>query len=188
MKRTPNLIAVAFLSLFIPGLLSCAAQPEQANQPAAETGPATARAVCVLHATEGNQAHGTVIFTQEGEQMKVVADVEGVAPGKHGFHIHEFGDCSAPDGSSAGGHFNPDGKPHGAPADAERHVGDLGNIEGGPDGMAHLEWTDSFLSLSGPHSILGRGVIVHAGEDDLKSQPTGNAGGRVACGVIGVAK
>ena len=120
--------------------------------------------------------------------IRVIVDMEGLSPGDHGFHVHEYGDCSAPDGTSAGGHFNPDGQPHGAPTDTERHVGDLGNISADGMGMAHLEWTDTFLSFSGPHSIVGRGVIVHAGADDLTSQPTGNAGARVACGVIGIAR
>lgn len=146
------------------------------------------RAIAVLHPTEGSQVRGTITFTQVGKDIKVVADIEGLTPGNHGFHIHEFGDCSAKDGTSAGGHFNPATMPHGGPADTQRHVGDLGNLEAGADGKAHLEWTDTKLSFTGNQSILGRGVIVHANADDLKTQPTGNAGGRLACGVIGVAK
>ena len=120
--------------------------------------------------------------------MKVIADVTGLTPGKHGFHVHEFGDCSSPDGNSAGAHFNPTHKQHGAPDAADRHAGDLGNIEADAAGKAHLECTDKTMKLLGPDSIVGRAVIVHEKEDDLKTQPTGNAGGRVACGVIGVAK
>ncbi len=149
---------------------------------------AITKAIAVLHPTAGNQAHGTVTFTQSEYGIDVVADLEGLTPGKHGFHIHEFGDCSAVDGTSAGGHFNPDGKAHGAPTAAVRHVGDLGNIAAEADGKAHLEWTDTHLSFGGPHSIIGLAVIVHAAEDDLTSQPTGDAGARVACGVIGIAK
>lgn len=146
------------------------------------------KAVCVLHPTEGNDVHGLVTFTRSGSEIKIVADVEGLTPGKHGFHIHQWGDCSAPDGTSAGGHFNPENTEHGGPADAVRHVGDLGNITAGEDGTAHLEMTDSMIAFSGKHSIIGRGIIVHAGEDDLTSQPTGAAGARVACGVIGIAE
>jgi Cu-Zn family superoxide dismutase len=102
--------------------------------------------------------------------------------------VHELGDCTAPDGTSAGGHFNPEGMPHGAPADAQRHVGDLGNLTADDSGMAHYERTDDVIALSGDHSIVGRGIIVHAGADDLTSQPTGAAGARVACGVIGIAE
>ncbi len=145
------------------------------------------KAVCVLHPTEGNDVTGLVTFTKTDSGIHVVADVQGLTEGKHGFHIHQYGDCSSPDGKSAGGHFNPDGKDHGAPTSADRHVGDLGNITAGADGTAHLEMTDTLLAFQGPHSIIGRGIIVHAGEDDFVTQPTGNAGARVACGVIGIA-
>ena len=146
------------------------------------------RAICVLHATEGNDVKGMVTFVPTAEGISVVADVEGLTEGKHGFHIHEFGDISSLDGKSAGGHFNPDDKPHGAPTDEMRHVGDLGNLVANSDGIAHYEWTDKHITFDGLHSIIGRAIIIHAGEDDLTSQPTGNAGSRVAYGVIGIAK
>jgi Cu-Zn family superoxide dismutase len=145
-------------------------------------------AVCILYPTEGSETSGIVKFNQTLEGIKIVADVNGLTPGKHGFHIHEFGDCSRLDGKSAGGHFNPDDKKHGAPDGSERHIGDLGNLVAGEDGKAHYEWIDSHISFTGSNSILGRAIIVHAGEDDLTSQPTGNAGARLACGVIGLAK
>jgi superoxide dismutase, Cu-Zn family len=145
------------------------------------------KAIAVLHSASGSQVTGTVTFTKMGDTVQVVADVTGLTPGKHGFHIHEFGDCSAADASSAGSHFNPMKKPHGAPDSAERHAGDLGNLEADSTGKAHLELKDNMLKLSGENSILGRGLIVHEKVDDW-SQPTGNAGGRLACGVIGVAK
>lgn len=150
--------------------------------------PEITKAVAELHGTKGNNVSGTITFTKEANWIRVIADIMGLSPGKHGFHIHEFGDCTADDGSSAGGHFNPEDVNHGAPTDSVRHVGDLGNIEAGQDGNAHFEVTDSLLSFSGLHSIIGRGVVVHGGEDDLTSQPAGNAGPRVACGVIGIAK
>lgn len=146
------------------------------------------KAICVLHPTQGNNVQGVVTFTRTDSGIKVVADVEGLTEGKHGFHIHQYGDISNPDGTSAGGHFNPDNKKHGAPTDAERHVGDLGNLEAGADGRAHYEWVDNEITFSGEHSIIGRAIIVHAGADDLTSQPTGAAGARVADGVIGIAK
>ena len=152
------------------------------------SGPEVTKAVCVLHPTEGNQVYGTVTFTKADSGMHVVAEVHGLTEGKHGFHIHQYGDCTAADGKSAGGHFNPEGVNHGGPNDAVRHVGDLGNITADAEGNATLDMTDNMLSFSGKHSIIGRGIIVHAGEDDLTSQPTGNAGGRVACGVIGIAE
>jgi Cu-Zn family superoxide dismutase len=112
----------------------------------------------------------------------------GLNPGQYGFHIHEYGDCTAPAGTSAGGHFNPENQPHAGPDQAQRHVGDLGNLEADNSGNAHYEKTDTHLKFDGRDSIIGRGVIVHTGVDDLVSQPSGNAGPRVACGVIGVAK
>jgi Cu-Zn family superoxide dismutase len=119
--------------------------------------------------------------------VQVVADITGLTPGKHAFHIHEFGDCSAADAATAGTHYNPTHKPHGAPDAAEHHVGDMGNLEADSTGKAHLELKSKLLKFSGEDSILGRGVIIHEKVDDW-SQPVGNAGGRVACGVVGVAK
>ena len=146
------------------------------------------KAVALIHPTQGSSVEGKATFSKADGGVKVQVHVTGLAPGKHGFHIHEFGDCSAADGSSAGGHFNPTGESHGAPTDPQRHTGDLGNIEANAQGIADLEYVDARASFDGTTSILGRGVIVHANPDDFKTQPTGNAGGRVGCGVIGVAK
>lgn len=137
-----------------------------------------------LHPTRGSKVEGIVTFTMVPGGVRIIADVDHLTPGKHGFHIHEFGDCSAPDGSSAGGHFNPTGAKHGAPDALDRHVGDLGNLVADKDGHAHFEVVDKIISLNGPHTIVGRSVIVHALPDDYVSQPAGNAGGRVACGII----
>lgn len=144
-------------------------------------------AVAVLHAPDG-RSMGAVHFMADGAAVRVVGKVTGAGAGRHGFHVHEFGDCSSPDFTSAGGHFNPTGDPHAAPGDAKRHAGDLGNIEANADGSAAVEVSDSKLSFSGPANIVGRAVIVHAKADDMKTQPTGDAGGRIACGVIGIAK
>lgn len=147
------------------------------------------KAVAVLHATKsGGEAGGVVTFTKVDGGVRVEAEIRGLAPGGHGFHIHEFGDCSSPDAMSAGGHFNPTKMEHGAPTAGRRHVGDLGNIEANARGIARVDVVDPHLGFYGPASIIGRGLIVHEKPDDLKTQPTGNAGGRVACGVIGVAK
>jgi Cu-Zn family superoxide dismutase len=154
---------------------------------AASAAPVT-RAVAVLHAAAGGKVEGVVTFTQAAGGVHVVARVTGLTPGNHGFHIHEFGDCSAADFTSAGGHFNPGGDPHAGPDVPARHRGDMGNIEANADGVAVLDITDAMLSFDGPNSLLGRGLIVHASADDLKTQPTGNAGGRLACAVIGAAK
>jgi superoxide dismutase, Cu-Zn family len=159
------------------------------SAPAGQTGGTKInQAVAVLHPTRGNDVTGTVTFSRTPNGIEVTADVMGLSPGQHGFHIHQFGDCTAPDGTSAGGHFNPENQPHAGPDQAKRHVGDLGNIEADSSGNAHYKRADSYLKFSGRDSIIGRAVIVHAGEDDLRSQPSGNAGPRVACGVIGIAK
>lgn len=146
------------------------------------------KAIAVLQPTKGSDVQGTVTFTRSGEEIKIVADVTGLTPGRHGFHIHVYGDCSSPDGNAAGGHFNPTNNPHAGHDAAQRHEGDLGNLEADASGKARLELTDSMMTMSGEKSIIGRSVIVHEKEDDLKSQPVGNAGGRLACGVIGIAK
>jgi superoxide dismutase, Cu-Zn family len=146
------------------------------------------KAVAVLSSTTGHNVSGTVTFAKVEGGVKIVADVAGLTPGKHGFHIHEFGDCSAPDAMSAGGHFNPHHMQHGAPDASVRHAGDFGNLEADDSGKAHYERMDAMISLAGADSIVGHAVIVHEKVDDLKTQPTGNAGARVACGVIGVAK
>ena len=146
------------------------------------------QAVAVLHPTAGQHCHGVVHFIQDGDAVKVIADLEGLNPGqKHAFHIHQYGDCSAPDGMSAGGHYNPEGHQHGLPPTENRHAGDLGNVEADSAGKAHYEITVNNVSVLGQKNpIVGHAVIVHAKVDDA-SQPVGNAGGRIACGVIGIA-
>ena len=141
------------------------------------------QASAVINPTEGNQAQGTVEFMQEADGVRVIANLTGLTEGDHGFHIHEKGDCSAADGTSAGGHFNPENKAHGAPDAAERHVGDLGNITADGSGQATYNRLDTHLELNGANNIIGLAVIVHALPDDF-SQPTGAAGARVGCGVV----
>lgn len=145
-------------------------------------------AVATLEPTQGNVAHGTVSFVQKGMQILVDARFTELAPGAHGIHIHERGDCSAPDGQSAGAHFNPSGKTHGGPMMPAHHAGDLGNIMAQADGTASLQLTipatQISLNDSDANSIVGKSVIVHADPDDLASQPAGNSGKRLACGVI----
>lgn len=131
-----------------------------------------------------SKVKGNVRFVQDGEKVRVTGTITGLSPGKHGFHVHEHGDLSdKKEGKSAGGHYNPTNKPHGRPSDQERHVGDLGNIEANQQGVAEIDMQDSVISLSGPHSIVDRSLVVHEGEDKF-TQPTGDAGGRVAFGLI----
>ena len=157
------------------------------NMPAAASTPIT-KAIAVITPTQGNTVMGTVMFTAVGGGLNVMAHITGLTPGKHGFHIHQYGDCSAPDATSAGGHYMPTGHMHGAPTDSVHHDGDLGNLVADSTGTAHYEYTDPTLALTGPNAIIGLAVVVHASEDDYKTQPTGNSGARVACGVIGIAK
>ena len=146
------------------------------------------RALAVITPTKGNSVHGVVTFEEVDKGVHIVAHLTGLTPGKHGFHIHEFGDISSDDGSSAGGHFNPMDMPHSMPMSEKRHAGDMRNIEADASGNAHLDYIDSVVKLNGHNSIIGHGVIVHEKEDDFTTQPTGNAGARVGNGVIGIAK
>jgi Cu-Zn family superoxide dismutase len=141
-------------------------------------------AFAVINPTKGNIVCGVVHFRKVDGGVEIRAIIDGLTPGKHGFHIHEFGDCSAPDAASAGGHFNPTNEMHGGPDHSRRHAGDLGNLVANENGHAVYERIDSIINLNGPNSIVGRSVIIHSMPDDYTTQPTGNAGGRVGCGVI----
>jgi superoxide dismutase, Cu-Zn family len=142
-------------------------------------------AVAVLYSTRGQQARGVIEFTQTRRGVRITGTVGGLEPGLHGFHIHEFGDLRSPDGKSAGDHFNPTGEKHGAPGHEQHHYGDLGNIEANQEGVATVNILADWMKL---HFIVGRGLVVHAGADDLESQPSGDAGDRAAVGVIGIAQ
>jgi len=179
-----TLVGIAALAL----LAGCSHTPK----PSADMhgAPATASALAVLEAkitpTQGNTCQGTVRFEERKDgAIRVTADLSGLEPNtKHGFHVHETGDCSAPDAMSAGGHYNPTQHPHALPPAAERHAGDLGNVTSDASGNVHYVITVTNISLSSSgNSVLGRAVIVHAKPDD-GGQPTGNAGARVGCGVI----
>lgn len=152
------------------------------TMPAEEQGPLSAQAN--LKPAKKQKTKGVVHFTQSGDKIKVEAMLEGLKPGPHGFHIHEKGDCSAPDFTSAGGHFNPVHKAHGGLEAAERHAGDLGNIIADSKGKAKLTIELSGLTIGGQNGILGKALIIHENADDFKTQPTGNSGGRIGCGVI----
>lgn len=141
------------------------------------------KAVAKVRAVKNYEIQGSVVFTQVDGGVQIMADVEGLSPGAHGFHVHEFGDCSG-HGAAAGGHFNPTKSKHGGPDSLERHVGDLGNLIADDKGQAHYERIDKLISLEGPHSIVGRSIVIHANPDDFVTQPTGASGDRIACGVI----
>lgn len=168
-------LVLASAMLMMMGLAGCETTPE-----------APAKATAALKPTKGSKVVGEVTFEQVGNKVRVIAQVIRLQPNQeHGFHIHEVGDCSSGDGMSAKGHFNPLGKPHGHYGKAERHAGDMPNLKANAKGRATVSFeVDTITVTPGPASIIGRGLIVHAQPDDYASQPTGNAGGRLACGVI----
>lgn len=169
-----------------------AAQTPPPADPAAQTPPPAdpaaaggATAAADMKPASASQVSGSVTFSEKDGKVEVAVDLKGLAPGDHGFHIHEKGDCSSPDAKSAGDHFNPDKKDHGAPDSPVHHAGDLGNLTAGEDGTVKTTTTVDFLTLAdGPNSAVGKAVIVHEKADDMKSQPAGNAGARVACGIV----
>jgi Cu-Zn family superoxide dismutase len=158
----------------VGGLAVCSTLPAYAQS-----------AVARLEPTKGNATAGTVMFTQKGDKVAIEAKVSGLTPGGHGFHIHEKGDCSSGDGMSAGGHFNPTGKPHGNPSVPDHHTGDMPMLVADASGNASLSTELGAMTIgSGASDIVGKAVIVHKDADDYTTQPTGNSGARVACGLI----
>lgn len=163
-----TLSACSYLPTHLPG-----------NEPVAKA---------TLEPRSGSQVGGKVSFTPVGDKLLVEAHVTGLSPGEHGFHVHEGGDCSAPDASGAGGHFNPAGMPHGhhhRMQPGQRHAGDLPNLVADASGQAYYRAEVTGLKVErGARGLIGRSVVVHADPDDYQSQPAGNSGRRIACGVI----
>jgi Cu-Zn family superoxide dismutase len=161
---------------------------EESAQPAPDAAAQGSATATLQGSPEDTDFKGTITLTPEGDGVRVVAHLEGVDQnGQHGFHVHETGDCSHGEGdkhfTSAGGHFNPTNTEHACPPTEPRHAGDLGNIEV-TNGTGHLETSTNLLSLTGTSSVVGKAIILHANADDCKTQPTGNAGDRLACGVV----
>lgn len=203
MRTIPMTLLAASLAL---ALAACADRSDDAATPSTDAAAVDAPAdgipspamsdmtttpaphtVAVLAATEGNSVTGELAFEAVDGGVAITGQVNGLAPGsEHGFHVHENGDCSAPDGTSAGGHFNPAGAAHGRIGSGEHHVGDTDNITADDTGVAvvNTRLEGATLADGAPSDVLGRGVIVHADPDDYATQPTGNAGARLACGVI----
>jgi Cu-Zn family superoxide dismutase len=184
--RTVSAYAIGLSAAAI--LAACGGESEVAGvdvdaPPAARIGNvATAR----LGPVGNSSVAGAATFAEIDEGLRIEVTVTGLSPGQHGLHLHEEGDCSAPDASSAGSHFSPDEDPHGAPGDSadEHHAGDLGNLTVNADGSAQVTRDDPELSLIGEYGVVGKALIVHSGADDLVSQPSGESGTPVACGVI----
>jgi Cu-Zn family superoxide dismutase len=176
-NRTVSSRALAALCIVI--LPACANR----NGPTIYDDPS---AIAVLSATPGGSAHGVVTFLRKGGATLVNANMSGFKPNStHGIHIHQRGDCSARDGSSAGDHFNPTSSQHGGPSATQHHGGDLGNITADAKGEVYTSFDiDDGAFGTGDDSIIGRGVVVHADRDDLNTQPAGNSGARIACGAI----
>ena len=182
------------LSLALVTVSACASS-DTTKTPDADVPRVLATATAKMEGRSGTDVSGTVTFTERrasvgGEMMNVIDvryDITGITPGDtRGFHVHEVGDCSAPDATSAGGHFNPGKHEHGAMDHPSSHAGDLGNITANPAGRAEgvITGVTKFTLEPGPNSIVGRGLIVHEKADDYTTQPTGNAGPRLACAVI----
>jgi Cu-Zn family superoxide dismutase len=158
--------------------------PDRTPAPA---GGGRLQAVAEIMPTQGNEARGAIRLSgSDNGSVQIAGTITGLKPGAHGFHVHEFGDCSAPDAASAGDHFNPHDDPHGSPRDLENahHVGDLGNITANEEGEAEIDLQDNEMKLSGPESVIGRALVVHSDQDDFETQPSGNSGSRVGCGEI----
>jgi Cu-Zn family superoxide dismutase len=187
MKRYASVLAVTAIASLAAGCgeMSTSSEAAGAKPAAAAAKPAGPTAVATLQPTTGNATAGTAWFTQQPDGVLVRVKVSGLKPNQeHGFHAHEKGDCSSGDGMSTGGHFNPAGKPHG-PQHAEHHAGDFPALKA--DGSGNVETTFKLTGATvgtGAYDLIGKGLIVHANPDDYKTQPTGNAGARIACGVI----
>jgi superoxide dismutase, Cu-Zn family len=184
---------VLLTPMIVLALSACAAAPVTTSPTAPSTSaPApstsTARmATTHLAGASGSLVSGTLTLMPMPDGVHVTGDIGGLAPGSsHGFHVHEKGDCSAADASSAGGHFNPSGSAHGKAGTAVHHAGDIDNIVADAAGVAHVDAHVTGVTLGGgaASDVVGRAIVVHAAPDDYQTQPSGNSGARIACGVI----
>lgn len=188
---TPLIAALAACSPSTPDTEQPATAPQDAPMADPQSDPTTsveiAAATATLEPTAGNDVRGTLRFEVADNNIRVTGEITGLPAGtEHGFHVHETGDCSAPDATSAGGHFNPDSSEHGRVGGGEHHAGDSDNLTADEQGVARVDNTleGATIGDGAPTDIVGKGVIVHADADDYTSQPTGDAGDRLACGVI----
>ena len=181
-KTSFFLLIAIFLSL-----IGCDRTRQQAGILSA---PSAKQAVATIGSTSDSGVTGMAIFTQNGDQVTFTVEIQNATPGLHAVHIHENGDCSAPDGKSAGGHWNPTDVAHGKWGEGEFHLGDIGNITVGEDGTGSFELTTDLweIGTGSDIDVVGKGMIVHADADDFVSQPSGNAGVRIGCGVIVLAE
>ena len=191
MKKNLYLFGIKAPLLLLIGisvvLTSCERMPQQAGVLSMSSGK---QAIATIGPASGSNVTGMAVFTQNGDQVTVTIDIQNASPGLHGVHIHENGDCSSPDGKSAGGHWNPTDVAHGKWGEGEFHLGDIGNITVGEDGTGSIELTTDLweIGTGSDIDVVGTGIIVHADADDFISQPSGNAGARIGCGVIVLAE
>ena len=187
MKTRLMSIGIKSTFLLLIGISVIAMGCERARQQLdiVSTAPAK-QATAMIDSLGDSGLTGTAVFTQNGDQVTLVAEIQGATPGLHGFHIHANGDCSAPDGTSAGGHWNPTDVAHGKWGEGEFHLGDIGNISVGADGTGSTTLTTDLweIGTGSDIDVVGKGIIVHADADDFVSQPSGAAGARIGCGVI----
>ena len=173
------------LALVSAVLLATGCSSGASSTSASAAAPAGPSAKATIEARSGSSLTGTAVAREAKGAVTITVDVAGIPEGVHAVHIHEKGDCSAPDAASAGPHFNPTNAPHAAPDAAQHHAGDFGNMTVGKDGKGHLEITSSMLTVAaGANSVVGRAIIVHGKPDDLQTQPAGNAGPRIGCGLF----
>jgi Cu-Zn family superoxide dismutase len=161
--------------------------PADTGAPEAPAGPPPPQHHANLAATQGNQASGELVLTTMPDGVRIEGSISGLkADAEHGFHVHEKGDCSAPDASSAGEHFNPTSQPHGDPSGAAHHAGDMQNARADAEGRAPVSIMVNGVTLGdgGTNDIVGKAIVVHEKPDDYKTQPSGDSGDRIACGVI----
>jgi len=178
-------VSVTAALLFVAESRSGAANGRVKDAAAKAAAPKALEATAKLESRSGSSVTGEAEFTEKNGGVEVSIQVKGAKPGPHGAHLHDKGDCSAPDASSAGGHFNPDNKAHGAPTANPHHAGDFGNMTVAANGTGRLKIFVKGLTVApGPNSVVGHAIVIHADADDYKSQPAGNSGARVACGVV----
>ncbi len=181
-----NASFLLLIGIFL-SLIGCDRTRQQADILSA---PSAKQAVATIGSTSGSSVTGMAVFTQNGDQITFTIEIQNATPGLHAVHIHENGDCSAPDGKSAGGHWNPTDVAHGKWGEGEFHLGDIGNITVGEDGTGSFKLTTDLweIGTGSDIDVVGAGIIVHADADDFISQPSGNAGARIGCGVIVLAE
>jgi Cu-Zn family superoxide dismutase len=180
---------LASAAVLVLALVGCGGEKtteEEAAKPELGAKSTVNEALAQLESKSGSEVTGQGVFELEGDKVTLYLSLQNLPPGVHAVHIHEFGDCSAEDGTSAGGHWNPLEMDHGKWNEAPFHLGDLGNVEADEYGNGSLTLTTSMWTLSSGalDDVVGKSIVVHEAEDDFTTQPTGNAGGRIACGVI----